>query len=293
MTRRGGGILDIHLKDLSDRIGRYYQLEVIFNTVDSMGANFINSCLERMAEYFQHQAVIHNVAQNLEIIMSILSNYTPECLVECTVSCPITDLDQQPAGISGPDFARRFGIAVDMAHHDVYRAATHNKGIYNGIDAVMLATGNDSRAAEASGHSYASAGGMYRGLTHARISGDTFTFSLKMPLPLGTVGGITRTHPMAEISLSLLQYPDAEKLMGIAAAAGLANNYSAVRALVTSGIQHGHMWLHLTNLLIHLGASEQEMTGAREFFRHRIVTHAGVEDFLRDLRKKSQGWSQE
>ncbi|HJZ41292.1 MAG TPA: hypothetical protein VJ203_13075 [Bacteroidales bacterium] len=287
MTGRGGGILDIRLNDLSEKMENYHQVEVIFNTVDSMGANFINSCLEMMADYFLYQAADHGLADDLEIIMSVLSNYSPGCLVECSVSCPVDELAKADDTISGHDLAGRFEIAVKMAQHDVYRAVTHNKGIYNGIDAVIVATGNDSRAVSAAGHSFAAGDGNYKGLTHATIDGNNFDYRLRLPLPLGTVGGLTRVHPMAKMSMSLLQYPDAGELMAIVAAAGMASNFSSVRALVTSGIQQGHMRLHLTNLLRQLGASDPERNSAIEFFRERTVTHAGVANFLATLRKKN------
>lgn len=287
MTGRGGGILDIRLNDLSEEMENYHQLEVTFNTVDSMGANFINSCLEMMAAYFLHQAVDHGLDEDLEIIMSVLSNYSPGCLVECSVSCPAGELANADDLISGHELARRFEIAVNMAQHDVYRAVTHNKGIYNGIDAVIVATGNDSRAVSAAGHSFAACDGRYRGLTQATVDGNNFIYRLRLPLPLGTVGGMTAVHPMAKMSMSLLQNPDAGELMAVVAAAGMASNFSAVRALVTSGIQQGHMRLHLTNLLRQLNASEPERISAIDFFSERTVTHAGVVNFLASLRKKN------
>jgi hydroxymethylglutaryl-CoA reductase len=287
MTGRGGGILDIRLNDLSEKMENYHQLEVIFNTVDSMGANFINSCLEVMNGYFLYQAADHGMADDLEIIMSVLSNYSPECLIECSVSCPVGELAKEDERIRGHEVARRFEIAVNMAQHDVYRAVTHNKGIYNGVDAVIMATGNDSRAVSAAGHSFAARDGSYKGLTHASVDGKNFIYQLRLPLPLGTVGGITTVHPMAKMSMSLLQNPDAAELMAVVAATGLASNFSAVRALVTSGIQQGHMRLHLTNLLRQLDASEPERISAIEFFSERRVTNTGVVNFLASLRKKN------
>lgn len=245
MSKRGGGITGFELIDLTGKIDRLYQIRVSFNTADSMGANFINSCLEGMASSLNTTITgIFGEEYQAEVIMSILSNHTPDCRVECTVECPVNQL----TGITGTSdpaaFARRFELAVRIAQIDPYRAVTHNKGIYNGIDAVVLATANDFRAVEAAGHAYASQSGQYKSLTDISINNGVFRYTLDVPMALGTVGGLTKTHPMAAASLSILGNPDAGQLMQIAASAGLANNFSAVKALITTGIQAGHMPLH-------------------------------------------------
>ena len=162
MEKRGGGILDIELKDKTSKLDNYYQLHVTFETKDSMGANFINSCLEAIAKKFQKD--------DIEIIMSILSNYVPECLVRAEVSCPIEDL----GGENPEKFAYKFEQAVKIAEIEPYRAVTHNKGIMNGIDAVVLATGNDFRAIESGAHAYASRNGSYSSLTHCEVKDGIF-----------------------------------------------------------------------------------------------------------------------
>ncbi|HAX97051.1 MAG TPA: hydroxymethylglutaryl-CoA reductase, partial [Prolixibacteraceae bacterium] len=146
-------------------------------------------------------------------------------------------------------------MANQIAIADTSRAVTHNKGIYNGVDAVVLATGNDWRAAEACGHAYAAASGHYRALTDVEIKGNTFRYTLTLPIALGTVGGLTQNHPLAKLALEILGYPGSVELMKIAAAAGMANNFSAVHALITSGIQQGHVKMHLPNILNQLGAT--------------------------------------
>ncbi|CAN0604653.1 unnamed protein product, partial [Ectocarpus sp. 12 AP-2014] len=167
MERRGGGIIDIELKNKSDDLDNYYQLHATFETLDAMGANFINSCLEQFATTFKSEAE-KNLEGDLSIVMSILSNYVPNCLVKAEVSCKIEDLKSND--ISKPEvFAQKFKQAVNIAEVEPYRAVTHNKGIMNGIDAVVLATGNDFRAVEAGVHAYAARNGKYSSLTHCSI----------------------------------------------------------------------------------------------------------------------------
>ena len=269
MRKRGGGILDIELRNKTSKLDNYYQLHVTFETKDSMGANFINSCLEAIAGEFRKEAI--------EIVMSILSNYIPECLVRAEVSCKIDEL-----GEDAQEFAKKFYQAVQIAKIEPYRAVTHNKGIMNGIDAVVLATGNDFRAVEAGAHAYASKDGQYKSLTDCSIDDGIFKFWIEIPLALGTVGGLTALHPLARLSLEMLQKPSAKELMQIVATAGLAQNFAALRALVTTGIQEGHMKMHLQNILNQLGASEGEKLQLIEHFKKRPVTHnAVVEEFER------------
>jgi hydroxymethylglutaryl-CoA reductase len=284
MKARGGGIENISLKNLTANLDGYYQIEVLFNTVDAMGANFINSCLETMSEFIMGQARIKGISENLEIIMSILSNYTPHCLVKCMVTCNIDQMMPDDSGLSGTAFLRRFELAVNIAQTDINRAVTHNKGIFNGVDALIIATGNDFRAVEAAGHSWACRNGTYRGLSEVRVSGNEFEFSLEIPMPLGVTGGLTNLHPMAKASLQLLGNPDARKLMSVAASAGMANHFSAIRALITVGIQNGHMRLHLINILNQLNADDIEKETAIKHFSGRKISYSGVRDFLSHMR---------
>jgi hydroxymethylglutaryl-CoA reductase len=149
---------------------------------------------------------------------------------------------------------------------------------------VVIATGNDFRATEAAGHSYAARDGQYRSLSYAEIQDDMFRFTLDVPLALGTEGGLTSLHPLAKKSLELLGNPSAKELMMIAATMGLANNYAAVKSLTTKGIQQGHMKMHLANILNQLGASEEEKTQATEYFNDKTVSYSEVESFLRRIR---------
>ena len=287
MKKRGGGILDIELIDFTDKIPDYYQFLVTFNTCDSMGANFINSILESfghtLQDFFSKQDNLDEESRIVEIVMCILSNYTPECRVKVWVECPTSELNGIDERLDGKAFAEKFKKAVDIAIIDPYRAATHNKGIYNGIDAVVIATGNDFRATEAAGHSYAARNGHYASLSYVEIKDDIFRFTLDVPLALGTVGGLTSLHPLAKKSLELLGNPSAKELMMIAATMGLANNYAAVKSLTTKGIQQGHMKMHLANILNQLGATEEEKMKAAEYFKDKVVSYSEVEKFLNTI----------
>jgi len=264
MRKRDGGILAIELRDKTKELDNYYQLHVTFETADSMGANFINSCLEAIASEFE--------TANIQIVMSILSNYVPDCLVRAEVSCKVDDLYAENSEF----FAQKFVQAIQIANAEPHRAVTHNKGIMNGVDAVVLATGNDFRAIEAGAHAYASKSGSYKSLTNASIENGIFQFWIEIPLALGTVGGLTKLHPLSKLSLELLENPTAKELMEIIAVAGLAQNFAALRALTTTGIQKGHMKMHLTNIIKQLGATEEEKQFLINYFESKTVTHNAV-----------------
>lgn len=291
MRKRGGGISKIELVDMTHLEDHYYQLKLTFETCDSMGANFINSTLEAAGQslraFAKEQEQWSANEQELTVIMAILSNYTPECLVRAWVECPVSELGTFNKGeIDAETFAYKFTKAVKIAHIDVHRATTHNKGIFNGIDAVALATGNDFRAIESCGHTYAARDGKYRSLSNATIEDGVFKFWLDIPLAVGTVGGLTSLHPLAKRSLEMLGNPSAEELMMVIAAAGLVQNFAAVRSLVTTGIQEGHMKMHLMNILNHLEASEKEAIEVLSHFKDKLVSFTAVRDFLLILRKK-------
>lgn len=285
MRNRGGGIKDIILKDLSDKEPNLMQLYATFETADSMGANFVNSCLEKFADIFRiwHKEQTEFKNDGLEIIMSILSNLTPNCLVKCWVETDISNLSDIVPGVSGEEFARKFRTAVRIAQVDPSRATTHNKGIYNGVDAVVLATGNDFRAVEACGHAYASLNGSYTSLTNCELKNGKFKFTLTLPLALGVVGGLTNLHPLVKLSHEILDHPSAKELMGIAAAAGLANNFGAVKSLTTTGIQQGHMKMHLFNIMNQLEVKAQNRDKVVEHFKERNVSVSAVRKYVEEL----------
>ena len=273
MRKRGGGILDIELRDKTSELDNYYQLHVTFETVDSMGANFINSCLEAIAKEFENDEIT--------VVMSILSNYVPECLVRAEVSCNVEDLYVENSEF----FAQKFVQAVQIANVEPHRAVTHNKGIMNGIDAVVIATGNDFRAIESCVHAYAAKDGKYKSLSNATIENGIFKFWIEVPLALGTVGGLTSLHPLSKLAMQMLGKPSAKELMQIIAVAGLAQNFAALRALTTTGIQKGHMKMHLTNIIKGLGASEADKQFLINYFENKTVTHNAVVEAYNNLRK--------
>ncbi|MGO4905660.1 hydroxymethylglutaryl-CoA reductase, degradative [Flavobacterium sp. W20_MBD1_R3] len=288
MQKRGGGILDIVLKDKTDLLPNYFQLHATFETKDSMGANFINSCLEQFSKTLKEEA--HNYAlfteteKEIEVVMSILSNYVPNCIVRAEVSCTIEELEEKHI-LNPQEFAEKFIQAVQIAEVEPYRAVTHNKGIMNGVDAVVLATGNDFRAVEAGIHAYASRNGKYSSLSHAKIENGIFTFWLEIPLALGTVGGLTSLHPLVKLSLEMLEKPSAKELMQFVAVAGLAQNFAALRSLTTTGIQEGHMKMHLNNIINQFEATDEERILIQKHFRKNAVLHSAVVSFIENLRK--------
>lgn len=289
MEKRGGGILSLELIDKTADLPHYYQLKASFNTKDSMGANFINSCLERFAQTLE-QSVLNSdkfsdkEKDSLQILMSILSNYTPECIVRAEVECPIEQMGEK--GIDAEDFVDKFRDAVRIAEIEPYRATTHNKGIMNGVDAVVIATGNDFRAVEACAHAYASHNGKYTSLSHCEVKDGIFRFWIDLPIALGTVGGLTSLHPLVKWALELLKKPTAEQLMRIVACAGLAQNFAALRSLVTTGIQKGHMKMHLQNILNQLGATPEERVAITEHFKDQTLSHSAVVDLFHTMRGK-------
>ena len=277
MKKRGGGILSVDIKNQTHKLADYYQIEFKFDTVDSMGANFINTILEEFSEVFMDK-MPDFLRKKTEIIMSILSNLNPECLVRASVECPVEDLETSM--INAENYVNKFLMAIKIAEVEPYRAATHNKGIMNGVDAVVIATGNDFRAVEAGVHAYASMSGQYRSLSHAEVQDGKFKFWMDIPLAVGTVGGLTALHPLVKFSLQLLKHPSAKKLMKIIAAAGLAQNFAAVNALITEGIQQGHMKMHLNNLLKLLHANSSEIERAKLHFQNKKVTFSELKKLL-------------
>ena len=279
MEKRGGGINSMELVDMNNKFDSYYQIFVKFTTIDSMGANFINTCLEKITEifksYIEEKQFLDKNDEKIDFIMSILSNYTPNCLVKSSVECKVEDLEK-----NNELKVDNFINAIKISKIDTFRAVTHNKGIMNGIDSVVIATGNDFRSVEAGIHAYASRNGIYSGLSNAYIKKGFFNFELTIPISIGTVGGLTKLHPLVNWAHNLLGNPNAETLMQIIAAAGLAQNFAAIKSLVTTGIQKGHMKMHLLNILNQLGANQIQKNDAIEYFKKKYVSHKNVREFL-------------
>jgi hydroxymethylglutaryl-CoA reductase len=228
VVRRGGGAVDLECRDLGDGL---FVVHVLVDTRDAMGANVVNTVAEALGPEI---AALAGGTLGLQI----LSNLADQRLVRVTARVPVDE-------VGGLAVARRIAAADRFAHADPYRAATHNKGIMNGVDAVLLACGQDWRGVEAGAHAFAARGGQYRSLTRWAVEDEeTLTGWLELPMAVGTVGGATRVHPGARRCLQLLEVSCAADLAMAAAVAGLANNLAALRALVTEGIQEGHMRLH-------------------------------------------------
>lgn len=250
MVERGGGVRDIHGRDLGE--GRVV-VHLHVDTCDAMGANLVNGLCEFLGP---------RVAEALGGTrgLRILSNLATERLVTAHCRVPLDALARD--GASGADVAAAMVAADDFARVDPYRAATHNKGIMNGIDPVLVATGNDWRAVEAGAHAYAARDGTYRGLTRYRMAGDALEAELTLPLALGTVGGVTRLHPTARACLKIIgggRPVDGRRLAAVVASVGLAQNLAALRALASEGIQAGHMALHARNLAMQAGAAGDDV----------------------------------
>ncbi|WP_068597822.1 hydroxymethylglutaryl-CoA reductase, degradative [Vaginella massiliensis] len=285
MRARGGGISKLELIDKTSQMENYFQIKGTFETVDSMGANFINSCLEQFAQTLQTEIATSSIfsdqeKESLQIVMCILSNYTPDCMVRAEVSCKVEEL--KDGKVSAEEFVEKFTRAVRIAEIEPYRATTHNKGIMNGCDAVVIATGNDFRAVEACAHTYATKDGRYSSLTHCEVEDGIFRFWIDLPIAVGTIGGLTSLHPLVKLALDILGKPNAKELMGFIAVAGLAQNFGALRSLVTTGIQKGHMKMHLMNILNQLEATEEEKQYFVNYFKDKTVSHhAVINEFCR------------
>jgi hydroxymethylglutaryl-CoA reductase len=284
MVRRGGGILSLELLDETPTIDHLYKLELKVETINSMGANFVNTCLEDMAEALELFFTVDDDldGKKLQVAMAILSNYTPECTITVEASCEIEHLKPIAERLPIEIFADKLCLAYQIAQHDPSRAVTHNKGIMNGVDAVLMATGNDYRAAEAAAHAWAARDGQYRALSNCTVTGKNLSIGLTLPLALGTVGGITNLHPLARLSLEILGNPNAKELMGIVASVGLASNFAAIRSLVTTGIQKGHMRLHLSNILNMLNVSNGQREEAEVYFSNKKVSFNAVKHYLHE-----------
>jgi len=293
MEDRGGGISSIRLNALPQVLPNYFQLDAAFETCDAMGANFINSCLEQfgksLQEYFKTSEKVSDDDRECEIIMAILSNYTPESRARAWVECPVSDLLEGKSESECLKFAQKFEQAIRISQADVSRAVTHNKGIFNGIDALAVATGNDFRAIEACGHAFASRNGVYSGLTDVQIQNRKFRFSIDLALAVGAVGGVTAVHPMAKMAMEILENPSAKELMMYLAVAGLASNFGAVKALVSAGIQRGHMKMHLSNIMNQLQIPEDRRTEIQTYFQDKTVSFSVVEEYWKSFGLRDTG----
>jgi hydroxymethylglutaryl-CoA reductase len=249
IVRRGGGARDIELRPFPQTpVGPMLVVHLLCDCRDAMGANAVNTAVEAMAPLVGE---LTNGRTNLRILSNLTDRRT------ATARCTIPAAELTKHGIPGHDVARLIAEANAFAIVDPYRAATHNKGIMNGIDAVCIATGNDWRAVEAGAHAYAARSGQYSALTdwHVDKNGDLYG-EMTLPLSVGIVGGATKVHPTAKVAMKLLNVSSAGELAEIMTAVGLAQNLAAIKALATVGIQKGHMRLHARQVALAAGASD-------------------------------------
>ncbi|HFU4012240.1 TPA: hydroxymethylglutaryl-CoA reductase, degradative [Streptococcus suis] len=254
IVKRGGGARDLTVESKDEFLIVYLQVDV----QEAMGANILNNMLEAIKDDLEE------LSQG-QALMGILSNYATESLV--TAQCRIAISSLATSFSIAQETAHKIALASKLAQVDPYRAATHNKGIFNGIDAVVLATGNDWRAVEAGAHAFASREGHYKGLSTWSIDGEHLVGSITLPLPIASVGGSIGLNPKVAVAFDLLNQPKARQLASIIASVGLCQNFAALRALVTSGIQAGHMKLHAKSLALLAGAEEQEVDQLAQLLR--------------------------
>ncbi|MGT2950506.1 hydroxymethylglutaryl-CoA reductase, degradative [Streptococcus cuniculi] len=276
IVKRGGGARQLTVEQKEDFLIVYLHVDV----QEAMGANILNNMLEAIKD--ELAALTHGTA-----LMAILSNYATESLVTASCRIPIQQLHVEPQ--VALKTAQNIAKASQLAQVDPYRAATHNKGIFNGIDAIVLATGNDWRAIEAGAHTYASKEGHYRGLSTWEIVGNDLVGQLTLPLPIATVGGSIGLNPKVQVAFDILGQPKARTLAGIIASVGLCQNFAALRALVTAGIQQGHMKLHAKSLAMLAGALEHEIDQVA--FLLRQAPHTNLEtaqSILEQIRKEAK-----
>ncbi|MDQ0222279.1 hydroxymethylglutaryl-CoA reductase, degradative [Streptococcus moroccensis] len=269
IVARGGGARYLTTEVKGEFLIVYLHADV----QEAMGANILNTMLEAIKGYLTELT-------GGQALMAILSNYATDALV--TASCQVNPATL-PGGI---ETANRIALASRLAQIDPYRAATHNKGIFNGIDAIVLATGNDWRAIEAGSHAYACQDGQYRGLAKWEMTDGYLIGQLTLPMPIATVGGSIGLNPKVKAAFDLLNHPDAKTLAGLVVATGLCQNFAALRALVTTGIQAGHMKLQAKSLAMLAGAEGDEIEQVAQQLRQSQHTNlAQAKTILESLRQ--------
>jgi len=254
LVKRGGGIIDIETRFIDTKRGKMMIVHIFIDVKDAMGANIINSVAEKLAPSLEELSggiARMKILSNLSVgrIFTAEAIWTKEVLEESAKKC----------GMTGEEIVDACLDAWAFADADPFRACTNNKGIMNGIDAVVLATGNDTRAIESGAHAYASyknQNGQYTSLTYYEMTTEGHLKGhIEIPLALGIIGGVTAIHPMAKIAIKTLAVQSSEELSCVIAAVGLAQNFAAIRALVTEGIHRGHMKLHIKNIILQCGAA--------------------------------------
>lgn len=279
IVARGGGLKKIRTRSISDTSEQnFFTIHLFVDVQNAMGANIINTILEGVTPF------VLELIQGASL-MSILSNYNTDCLV--SASCKVPFLQLAPSVEQGKLIAEKIAEASLYAKLDPYRAVTHNKGIMNGIDSVVIATGNDPRAVSAASHAYASRHGQYEGMTNWYVVEDHLIGELTLPMAVGSVGGAISVLPMAKANLDLLEVRDATDLARIILSVGLAQNLAALKALVSVGIQKGHMSLHASSLAIQVGAKGEEIEEVTKALRRAPKMNTQIaKHILNKLREK-------
>jgi hydroxymethylglutaryl-CoA reductase len=275
LVRRGGGVHDLEIRDLdrADGAGRMMVIHVLCDPCDAMGANLINQVCEGLKPMIEELT-------GERVGLCILSNLVDGRLVSAEVI--IRNIE--------PELGRAIVEAAVFAKTDPYRATTHNKGVLNGIDPILIATGNDWRAVEAGVHAYASRSGKYQPVTDWKIVGNDLVGTIEVPLAVGTVGGVTRTHPTAKVAMKMLGVEHSDDLARIIAAVGLVQNLGALRALATVGIVQGHMRLHAANLAIAAGAELHEVGHVRDQLARLVLDQKAINvSEARDILEQFRG----
>lgn len=275
IVKRGGGLREVSSRIFSSQ--KFLSVDVKVDVKDAMGANIINSILEGIAELFG------NWFPDEKILFSILSNYATESLVKATCEIPVERLSKKADGY---EIGQKIMAASQYSKIDPYRASTHNKGIMNGINAVILATGNDTRAISAAIHAYAAKDGAYQGLANWELQEKMLVGELEIPLPVATVGGGVKVLPKAQAAMEILDISDAKELAKVIAAVGLAQNLAALRALVSEGIQQGHMSLQARSLALSVGAQADEIAIlSQQLRKEKVMNQEVAQNLLKNLRK--------
>lgn len=273
LTDLNGGAQNIEIRQVRGQLGNYMLIHLIVDVKDAMGANAVNTMLESL------KPEIEKLTEG-KALLRILSNYALKRMVKVTAV-----FDKEKLG--GDDVVNKILIANDLAENDQYRAVTHNKGIMNGITSVLLATGNDTRAVEAGVHAFAVNDGKYKSLTHYEKNeeGNLVGF-LEIPLSVGILGGAINANPAYKISLKILSIDGVEEFSNVIAAVGLAQNLAALRALVTEGIQKGHMSLHARNIAMTAGAQESEIEEiAQQMLTEENISFDRAKEILKSKKK--------
>lgn len=289
MKERGGGARDIEVRIVDEPgihtpgayEGPFLVVHLLADCLDAMGANLINTMVEAIAPKIVE-------ITNGGILMRILSNLADRRMARAEARIDFEAFDKR-AGLGGEELARRIATASHLAQIDPYRAATHNKGVMNGIDAIAVATGNDWRSIESAAHAYASRDGHYRGMAHWWVDSDQLVGRLELPMAVGIVGGNIAHHPMAQLMLRFLRTHSSRELAGVMVASGLAQNLGALRALVSEGIQEGHMALHARSVALSAGATAEEADELiRRLIKTKEITVSTAEKVLAEMRSEAE-----